>query len=459
MSRHDAETGPEDRARGNAQALPPGIEPGGGHSVLLDLMRRQHRLRGLDRRRPWLLDTAIVLAVFLVCLPELIYGTHVGTGSRTPLPAYAPYVLTVALLTPLWWRRRAPATVFFVIGAIVLVQGLLGVWLPASFSSLIALYTLARFGSLRVLGWAVATAIAEVLLTAAVLVPGERWALGLFFLTGNVTAATAVGLTVRTRRMYLTALEDRARRLEIERDQRTRLAAAAERSRVAREMHDIVGHNLSVMVTLADGAATLATNNGERSAEALRILGDTGRQAMSELRRVLGVLRDSQEDAGPQPLSPQPGIADLDALIARVRAAGVTVTYRSTGGLNSLSGGIQLTVYRTIQEALTNTLKHAGAGSAADVTVTTHTHTDTDTDRLYIRVTDTGPPPGAPAPSAVTSPDEDPGQGLVGIRQRAALYGGTVVIGPRTDRPGWLVDVSYEIPWTSAPHTSGEPAS
>ena len=123
-------------------------------------------------------------------------------------------------------------------------------------------------------------------------------------------AAVALGLTLRIRRMYLATLEDRATRLEVERDQRVRLTAAAERSRVAREMHDIVGHNLSVMVGLADGAATLAAHHNEQSAEALRILGDTGRQAMGELRRVLGVLREEpgrRTAAQPAAGHPRPG--------------------------------------------------------------------------------------------------------------------------------------------------------
>ncbi len=119
-------------------------------------------------------------------------------------------------------------------------------------------------------------------------------------------------------------------------------------------MHDIVGHNLSVMISVADGAATLAANRGEQSQQALRILGDTGRQAMNELRRVLGVLREKQH--GQQPLSPQPGTRDLHSLLARVRTAGLDVTYRTMGNLATLSSSVQLTIYRIVQEALTNTL-------------------------------------------------------------------------------------------------------
>ncbi|WP_308299031.1 histidine kinase [Streptomyces sp. GESEQ-35] len=298
------------------------------------------------------------------------------------------------------------------------------------------------------LGWAVATAAANLILCVWVLVPVDNPLRGLFFLLGTVTAATAIGLTLRIRQMYLAALEDRARRLEIEHEQRVRLTAAAERSRVAREMHDIVGHNLSVMVSVADGAATLAANRNEQSAETLRILGDTGRQAMSELRRVLGVLREEQDDV--TMLSPQPGIRDLDALLARVRAAGLRVAYRTVGDLDSLSGGVQLTVYRIVQEALTNTLKHAGTGSTAEVSVAV------DATTVRVRVADTGVPPEASVRTGAEPRTEGPGHGLVGIRQRAAMYGGSVTIGPRDTGHGWMVDVALDASSAPAPSASGE---
>ncbi|WP_243744880.1 sensor histidine kinase [Streptomyces hainanensis] len=430
------------------------------HPLLGHLVRARRRGQALDRRHPRLLDTAVVLLVAAVALPDLLSdGTHGPfgeAGDRRELPFALLVVLAVALVVPLWWRRRAPTVTFLVIALVSLVQFSLGVWLQAGISTLVALFTLARQGSLRVLGWAVALTVAQVTLAACVLVRVEHPLLGLFFLLGTVTAAVAVGLTLRIRRMYLAALEDRAARLEIERDQRVRLTAAAERSRVAREMHDIVGHNLSVMVGLADGAATLAAHRNERSAEALRLLGDTGRQAMGELRLVLGVLREGQEHE--RALSPQPGIRDLDPLLTRVRAAGLSVTYRTVGDLDSLGGGLQLTVYRIVQEALTNTLKHAGTGSTARVTVA---H---GADGVRIRVADTGPPPDAPrrpgpGPGPRPGPGsaaEGPGHGLVGIRQRAAMYGGTVTIGHRDTGHGWVVDVVLAPAAAPTPPAPGE---
>ncbi|CAM5519365.1 sensor histidine kinase [Streptomyces purpurascens] len=430
-----------DTARG--AALPPsGFDADWAHPVLGRMWRGQQDRQRLDRRHPWLLDTAVVLFVFLISLPDLLadrgHGPFGEAVHRAQLPSGALYLFAAALIVPLWWRRRAPAVTFFVIASVSLVQWSFGVWQQAGVSTLVALYSLALHGSLRALGWAAAVTVAETTVAVCVLVDIGNPLRGIFFLLGTATAALAVGLTLRIRRMYLAALEDRARRLEVERDQRVRLTAAAERSRVAREMHDIVGHNLSVMVSVADGAATLAAHRNEQSAEALRILGDTGRQAMSELRRMLGVLREDREDE--RPLGPQPGIRDLDALLARVRAAGVPVTYRTVGDLDGLGGGVQLTVYRIVQEALTNTLKHAGAGTSAEVTLAV------EAGEVRVRVADTGAPPGAPPRARPATRDDGPGHGLVGIRQRAAMYGGTVTIGPRDTGHGWLVDVVLDVP-------------
>ncbi|WP_461064978.1 sensor histidine kinase [Streptomyces pseudoechinosporeus] len=443
-----------DTTQGTAVPPSPGLDAAWGHPLLGRMLRGQSHQQRLDRRHPWLLDTAVVLIVALVSLPDLISGAPNGpfgeTDSRGELPSGVPFVFAAALIVPLWWRRRVPAVTFFVIALVSLVQWSLGIWQQAGISMLVALYALALHGSLWVLGWAAGLTVVEVTLAVCVIVPVEHPLLGLFFLLGTATAAIAIGLTLRIRRMYLAALEDRARRLEIEHGQRVQLTAAAERSRVAREMHDIVGHNLSVMVGLADGAATLAANRNEQSAEALRILGDTGRQAMGELRRVLGVLRGEQQD-DVRPLSPQPGIRELDPLLARVRAAGLAVTYRSVGELDSLGSGVQLTVYRIVQEALTNTLKHAGTGTAAEVTVTA------DAGKVRIRIADTGVPQGARRPAEPGPRTGDAGHGMIGIHQRAAMYGGVVTIGPRETGHGWIVDVVLNVPSAPALSVSGEP--
>ncbi|MEU1519409.1 histidine kinase [Streptomyces sp. NPDC005811] len=422
------------RAPGAGLAPPPGLEAVWAHPFLGRMLRAQRRLRWADGSRPWLLDCAVVAVAATTALVDACAASdrRLFDAKRPDLPLTALVAITAAMVLALWWRRRAPATVFAVVAVASVIPLALNLWLLAGACLLTALHNLALHGPLRLLGWASAVVLVETSAAVWCLLPSGNPAPALLLVVSQEIAAVALALALRTQRVYLAALRERAARLEIERDQRERLTAAAERHRVAREMHDIVGHNLAVVVGLADGAAALAVSQGEQSAEALRLIGDTGREAMGEVRRVLGVLGDEPEEA---PLSPQPSLVDLDTLLARVRAAGLSVSYRTEGNLTALSGGIQLTVYRIVQEALTNTLKHAGPGSAAHATVTTAKGA------IRVRVTDTGPRPGDRHTDA--SPDAS-GHGLVGIHQRTAMYGGTVIAGPRTDRPGWIVDVTLE---------------
>jgi signal transduction histidine kinase len=266
--------------------------------------------------------------------------------------------------------------------------------------------------------------LAAAVLEAGVLLAAARWAHGTFllvfvFLTGMATAAVVIGVNVRTRRAYLAALEERAAQLERDRDQQGQLAAAAERARIAREMHDIVAHNLSVMVALADGAGFMAASNPARSIGAMAHVSKTGRHALGEMRRLLGVLRDD----GAAALAPQPGLADLDALLERVRAAGLRVTLQVSGRPIALGSGAELTVYRLVQEALTNTLKHAGPDAQATVRLSY------EDDGIDVEVADDGS--GRTLVSAG-------GQGLPGMRERAAVYGGAIEAGPAATG-GWRV--------------------
>ncbi|MEU2555883.1 histidine kinase [Streptomyces sp. NPDC013313] len=405
----------------------------GTEPLVARLGRAGQRLRHADRARPWMLDTAVVVLVLLLfCLPDLLHavggdGPHRFRAAFTRLSAAGTAATQAGLVLPLLWRRRAPAVAFGAVTAVFVLQWSIGVALRADVALFVALYSLALHGRLRQLPWACAAlagALGLVAVRVSVAVPAGD---ALFFLLSTATAALALGLMIRIRRAQLAGLRERAARLEVERDQRGRLAVAAERTRVAREMHDIVGHNLSVIITLADAGAYATAAAPERGQEALRLIGDTGRQALSELRRVLGVLREADGPrAGPE-LSPQPGLKDVDALCEGVRAAGLEVVYRTAGDVDSLDSGVQLTVYRIVQEALTNTLKHAGAGSRANLSVVVADA------RLTIAVQDSGPP----APAGRAGPANEEGHGLVGMRERAALYGGHVSAGPAG--PGWTV--------------------
>ncbi|MFG2363580.1 sensor histidine kinase [Streptomyces mirabilis] len=418
------------------------------HPLARGLSRLGRRLKQGDRNHPWVLDTGVIVVVALMfCVPDLVHDDdgrrHAFDTQVTHLPWPVTVALQAGLLLPLLWRRRRPSLAFAVIAAVLLLQVALGVWLRADVALLIALYSLVLHGQLRRLPVACAVTAAALGLVALRLPSAVSVLDALFVLFSTITAAVALGLAVRIRRAQLAVLRDRATRLEIERDQRSKLAAAAERTRVAREMHDIVGHNLSVIITLADGGAYATDIAPERGKQALLLIGDTGRQALGELRRMLGVLREqTQTPAAPQ-LSPQPGIADIDALCVRIRAAGPQVVYRTGGELDTLDRGVQLTVYRIVQEALTNALKHAGHDTRVELAVGVK-----DT-RLHIDVHDTGRGGGTVRPG----PPQEEGHGLAGMRERAALYGGTVSAGPAPGG-GWTVRATLDL--TPLAETSAE---
>jgi signal transduction histidine kinase len=327
-----------------------------------------------------------------------------------------------AVHLPIVWRRRWPVGCFWAVFALAILAGVVvGVRVEGLYPEsvvTVAVYTVARYGSRRHL---IATIVAiEGPSLAVFLGNGPHWtALG--FITSVLAATVLLGIAVRTRQAYLAELEERARRLELERDQRAQIAVAAERGRIARDMHDIVAHNLAVMVALADGAALTAAAAPERAADTMHTVAATGREALGEMRRVLGLLRE--DGAG---LAPQPGLDGIDALVERVRAAGVRVALTVDGVPGEWGAGAGVAVYRIVQEALTNTLKHAGPEASAHV-------------RLWYRdggaeleVTDDGG-------QRVAGPAEAGGHGLTGMAERTAAYGGDVTAGPHDGGPGWRV--------------------
>jgi signal transduction histidine kinase len=192
-------------------------------------------------------------------------------------------------------------------------------------------------------------------------------------------------------------------------------------------MHDVVAHSLAVMIALADGAARSATSTPERAADAMGKVSATGREALGEMRRLLGVLQDAGDGGGGR--SPQPGLDDLDALVAQVRSAGPRVTLAVAGVPGAWGPGAGLAVYRIVQEALTNTLKHAGPDAAARVRLRYAA------DGVEIEVTDDG----GRRPRAVQPPGAGHGHGLAGMAERAAAFGGVVTAEPCADGPGWRV--------------------
>jgi len=236
-----------------------------------------------------------------------------------------------------------------------------------------------------------------------------------------------VALLLARRARSAAEAEERAARLEHDQEERARAAAADERARIARELHDVIAHSVSVMTVQAGAARLLLDGDPHRAAEPLRAVEETGRQALAEMRRLLGVLRD---DAGEPELVPQPGLKDLPTLATTIREAGLEVTMTVEGQQRPLPAGVELAAYRILQEALTNTLKHAGA-ARAQVTVRYAP------DSVTLEVRDDGHTP----------PADGRGHGLLGMRERAVLYGGELEAGPL---PGGGFSVRARLPVESA---------
>ena len=336
------------------------------------------------------------------------------------------FVLPAALLT----RHRDPRLSFALVAVFALVQWLVSTPQLSDGAVLIALFWVALHSEL------VAMALAAAVTEAGAVMAALRWSpdqpLKVWVgISGLGVAAVGLGVSIRQRRALVASLHERAARLEFERDQEGRLGAAAERARIAREMHDIVSHNLTVMIGLADGATYALDASPDSARSAMERVSSTGRQALEEMRRLLGVLREEPEASS---YEPQPGLDRLDDLLARVEAAGIPVSIELTGDPHALSGGVQLTVFRVAQEALTNTLKHAPRPASA------HLSLRCGDGRVELDVTDTGGT-GAPGPAHPHMPIPSGGRGLRGMRERAAAYGGSLEAGPLPEG-GWRVHLS-----------------
>ena len=363
------------------------------------------------------------------------------------VPWIVPFI--VVLAGAVLYRRSRPVGAF-VVGIVAGAVQVAIIRMPnaADLALMILLYTLAACRPRRVSLYGLAACLTGGVVACA------QW--GVFYKTKPSTAVIGVGALlappllvwllgdgVRWRRGYYLALEERAARLERERDALAQVAAAAERARIAREMHDVVAHNVSVMVVQADGglyALDAAQARGaapDKTRDALAAISQTGRQALAEMRRLLGVLRTA--DAGPAAdavLGPMPGTGDLGPLIEQTRAAGIPVAFSSSGApARKLDGGADLAAYRIVQEALTNVRKHGGPMVAATVTMRY------GEDGLTIRVADDGR--GAAASYQGTDYQNGQGHGLAGMRERVALYGGTVTAGPL---PGGGFEVVATVP-------------
>ncbi|WP_432027825.1 sensor histidine kinase [Streptomyces sp. 1222.5] len=394
------------------------------------------RLYDFLRRHPTWVDT--FWAVVLLGLSGLSVVNQHGVAGQHGTIAEGMAVSAV-LCVVVALRRRHPEPMLLLALATGLAQLVLDVETTAAdFAMLVITYTVAAIGA----RWASRLALAAGL-CAAVLAqirwPDEHSSLAgqiaiAVFQTVPFALAWVLGDSMRTRRAYFAQLEERAARLEKEREAQSKVAVAAERARIARELHDVVAHNVSVMVVQADGAAYVLDAAPDQARKALETISSTGRQALAEMRRLLGVLRTGEHQEGGEYV-PQPDVEQIDDLVDQCRTSGLPVDFKVEGTPRPLPSGVELTAYRIVQEALTNTRKHGGPNAGASVRLV---YFD---DGLGLLVEDDGK--GAPHELYEEGGADGQGHGLIGMRERVGMVGGTLDAGPR---PGGGFRISVLLP-------------
>ena len=378
-------------------------------------------MAGRLARHPLVMDVTAAAAVAAGTGLIDAFGSHQGAVGWDLL-----------LAAPLVFRRRWPACAAALIAAVCLAQWLANVLATGDLAFLVALYSLGAYERRR---WILASAV--VVAEVGVVMALARWGSaadhpleGLLF-TGTVTAAWVAGIYVRMRRAYLVSALQRAETAERERDSRAQVAVAAERARMAREMHDVIAHSLSVMITLNDAAA--AVESSAQARDTITQASDVGRQALAEMHRMLGVLRNGE----PAELVPSPGADQLADLVSMVRSAGLSVELAVTGDLRSMPATAQLALYRIVQESLTNVLKHGRNVRHVAVRVTRQGPC------VELQVDDDGMPT-AQVPGSASLVSGRVGHGVSGMAERAGLFGGHADAGPR-DGAGWRVTARLDL--------------
>lgn len=437
-----------------------------------------------SERYRFLVDLALtlVLGAFVVILARDIDSPTLGRTVDGML-------VSAALLAPLPWCRTRPVASCTAVFAVCMLQIVaLGVptVLPADFVVLVSMYCVTVYGPrwayLMACGMAVVGPVTVGIVFWSVTdnAPLLNSVPVVVLIMALLACAFAFGLVRRSRRAMLLAMRDRTERLEVERDQQAQIATAAERARIARELHDIVAHSLSVVIAQADGGRYAAAADPAAAQRSLGTIAETGRAALADMRRLLGVLRDDQPGgtpplgpvvpggvpAGPvrpargtgraargvaaagaaaitggepgvasaetpgsaAPLRPQPDAADLGQLVEQARDDGMRVSWARVGVERRLPPGVGLTLYRVCQESLTNVRKHAGPRPAVTILLRW------GEDEVELRVDDDGRGLAAAGSAGSVGPAEPvptPGYGLLGMRERAEIFGGTLSAGPR----------------------------
>jgi signal transduction histidine kinase len=366
---------------------------------------------------PLMLDGLIAATLWAVGLSEVAFRFRDG-GVGQPLsgPPLAEVAVVTALTLPLAWRRRRPLLALIVVAAALTAQVVLlspGAPFVVGLVPLLVLTFDAARGRARAAAAALAVTVGSITVATAE-VPAMRTAGEVAFSVGIIVGIWLAGRYAGQRQRRADQLSTYAARLESDQDRRAREAIAIERARIARELHDIVAHSVSVMGVQAGAARATLDADPERTRQALQLIEATARDAIGDLGRLLGILRTEDD---PSTLAPQPGLGDLDRLLGQVRDAGLPVEFHVEGSPRVLSPGVDLAAYRIVQEALTNVVKHAGPATA-EVRIRYNGHA------VDVEVTDDGSRRSGD-PDAATGC----GHGLVGMRERAAVYGGSLDTG------------------------------
>ena len=378
--------------------------------------------RGID---PRLTDAVVAVALFVVLV--LSFGATPGAAQR-PADIWA-WLLALLLTAPYAVHRRYPWAALAVALTALLAFSLLHYAAFPGVSVFVLLFGLALHGSRR------DSLVAFGATLAAFVVALEAQPAGVVTPSDVVSTllATAVawlaGDNLRQRRLRWAAMEERTRLLEREREDRARAAVAAERLRIARELHDIVAHSMSVVAVQAGVGRHVIDTDVAAAGQALAVIETTSRDALVDLRRMLGVLRRGDEAAATRPM---PGLADIPALVAETRAAGLGVTLESSGTVADVPAGVNLAAYRVVQESLTNVIKHGGPVA--------HVRIACDENGIEVDVTDDG----RPEEHLPSTRGGGSGHGLIGMRERVELYGGRFEAGPR---PGGGYRVQALLPY------------
>lgn len=384
------------------------------------------------KEHPTVADALLGVLVMALVVPAQWQTPPDSVGIDFRDPNAGGLLLALLASAPVIWRRRAPLVTLTLTGtgaALYEMFGYASVIVPLGL--LVALYTVGAHSERRpsrIAALISGLALGLVLLTA-------RWDVTIGSVASNFIVfgtAWVVGDNLQTRRAFVASLEDRARRAEEDRQAEAQRAVAEERARIARELHDVVAHSMSVMVVQAGAARRVLGTDPAQATEALQAVEDTGRDALVEMRRLLGVLR---EDGSKASLAPQPSLHDLPSLIAHVAESGLAVTLATEGAPRDLPAAVGLSAYRIVQEALTNALKHAGPTAAAVINVRYRA------DEVEVEVADDG------RGAAAIAPNGSAGHGLLGMRERAGLFGGELTAGPR---PGGGFVVRARLPLTEA---------